>query len=542
MEIQPRRLSGPEDLGFADAERERQERFGELEQQLTGTIDALREGEERRDHSFRENEDERDRLFAENENRRDQEALQRRDEILRDLEDRIEDRLAAVAPGAGAPPIPVPPPGGPRPETEAEVPVLEEGAPMAAETQSVIESVRSVQDAATRHAQEILDTVRMEREEQAHEREMAQAERERVQAEKDAEHARQMEEQQARIRALEEELASVKAELANERQLRLTEESEGRERDRADFREQVDALRNQMADVTNIASETRDEVARKSEVSDQRWTEKLAWKEEKDAKSAQLREMVEQVIADREACKAEKAERREADTEDRRRSKDSTMSESMLSVSKILGSSLMDIRFAGWRADCAHYHEMTMEAVRATAQERIPFNIQTYLDEFSKSLAAEVRMLLGEVGKLREEKRNLQFELGCLLTMKSKYGPGGEFDPNWSAVHCRGCGGAPPPEAPPPPPPEEPIPARPAWRSVTHRGPRRSRRNQPAAAAPPEAPPQEVRPPVSSWATWQPDPHFVPTPPTVEPTLLAPPESSPGLFGPRSPRDSLHQE
>jgi hypothetical protein len=31
-----------------------------------------------------------------------------------------------------------------------------------------------------------------------------------------------------------------------------------------------------------------------------------------------------------------------------------------------------------------------------------------YLDEFSKALASEVRMLLGEVGKLREEKRALQ--------------------------------------------------------------------------------------------------------------------------------------
>jgi hypothetical protein len=31
-----------------------------------------------------------------------------------------------------------------------------------------------------------------------------------------------------------------------------------------------------------------------------------------------------------------------------------------------------------------------------------------YLDEFSKALATEVRMLLGEVGKLREERRNIQ--------------------------------------------------------------------------------------------------------------------------------------
>jgi hypothetical protein len=57
-------------------------------------------------------------------------------------------------------------------------------------------------------------------------------------------------------------------------------------------------------------------------------------------------------------------------------------------------------------------------------------------------------MLLGEVGKLREEKRNLQLyeptrlqptplliwfysELGTLMCMRSKYGPGGEFDPDW---------------------------------------------------------------------------------------------------------------
>jgi hypothetical protein len=58
-------------------------------------------------------------------------------------------------------------------------------------------------------------------------------------------------------------------------------------------------------------------------------------------------------------------------------------------------------------------------------------------------------MLLGEVGKLREEKRALQqyaapysllrlvatdlvhSEIGSLLCLKSKYGPGGEFDPDW---------------------------------------------------------------------------------------------------------------
>ena len=37
------------------------------------------------------------------------------------------------------------------------------------------------------------------------------------------------------------------------------------------------------------------------------------------------------------------------------------------------------------------------------------------------------------------------------------------------------------------------------------------------------------------------DTRYVPTPPTTEPQLLVPPRGSPGLFGPRSPRDSLQQ-
>jgi len=37
-----------------------------------------------------------------------------------------------------------------------------------------------------------------------------------------------------------------------------------------------------------------------------------------------------------------------------------------------------------------------------------------YLDEFSQALAAEVRMLLGEVGRIREERRALQQYVGML--------------------------------------------------------------------------------------------------------------------------------
>ena len=37
------------------------------------------------------------------------------------------------------------------------------------------------------------------------------------------------------------------------------------------------------------------------------------------------------------------------------------------------------------------------------------------------------------------------------------------------------------------------------------------------------------------------DPDTVPTPSSVEPTLLIPERSSPGLFGPRTPESSIYE-
>ncbi|KAI9513416.1 hypothetical protein F5148DRAFT_971886, partial [Russula earlei] len=84
-----------------------------------------------------------------------------------------------------------------------------------------------------------------------------------------------------------------------------------------------------------------------------------------------------------------------------------------------------------WREETDRKQAELLDTVRSTANVQVPFNVQGYLDEFSKSLATEVRMLLGEVGKLREERRNVQFEIGTLLSLRSKYEPGGMFDPDW---------------------------------------------------------------------------------------------------------------
>ncbi|KAH9829235.1 uncharacterized protein C8Q71DRAFT_443147 [Rhodofomes roseus] len=543
--IERYRESGPGALALEDAERERNERFGELERQMTDTLGTLEEAETARDQAFRGNEDDRQRIFEDHEAQRDQEAVERRDAMWRELEDRLANIVQQV-------PLPVPPP--PEPGAEPEVAAPEEELPppevpaevpgeRPADLQSVVESIRSVaQDAASRHAQDILETVRLEREELMRERELAQAERERAQAESEAARARYNEDREARIRALEEELAAVRSELENERLLRATEETERRERERIETMDRDEAMRAQLSDITNLVSEQRDELQRKRELTEQHWAEKERWMEQCNDANAELRQLVQQVIEERAVDKADWDADREARANDP--SVQSVLDE--MAAFRNQQDELLRQMADSWRADCARQHEETLAAVRSTASEQVPFNIQGYLDEFSRSLAAEVRMLLGEVGRLREERRNIQYELGCLLTMKSKMGPGGEFDPEWrppTGACARDGQPAGPSEAPPeaPPPDEPPQPARPAWRSVMQRGSRRSRRSQ-AAPPPPPEPVPEVRPPIESWATWQPNAQFVPTPPPNPPTtLLVPDQSSPGLFGPRSPRSSIHR-
>jgi len=156
-------------------------------------------------------------------------------------------------------------------------------------------------------------------------------------------------------------------------------------------------------------------------------------------------------------------------------------------------------------------------------------------------------MLLGEVGKLREERRNIQFEVGTLLNLRSKYDPGGMFDPDWKPS-TGPLAPQPPADLPPDEPPGPPLePRQGAWRSVHQRGGfRRGRRKaepRPPGAVvettpPVEQPPDRVQT-TGSWATWQVQPGVEYTPPPSEPTIHLVPEPQPqprGLFGPRSPR------
>ncbi|KAJ7513021.1 hypothetical protein B0H11DRAFT_1898262 [Mycena galericulata] len=255
---------------------------------------------------------------------------------------------------------------------------------------SYIHSVEATTDAASLLASSIKDTVLAEREEFAREPEEMAAARARLEAERDAARDVLLGEKEARVKALEEELATLRGEIDNERQLRSTENVEAQEWERQVLTD-TSEMRAQLGDITNLIQKQRAACERKKYREGHRGIH---------TQNAEQRELLVPYLT---------------------------------------------------RADCTRQHEETIAAVRSTAQEQVHFNVQGYLDDFSKALAFQVRMLLGEVRKLREERCSLQHELGYLLCVKAKYSPGGEFEPD-----CK-----PPPGAPGGPPLDLQAPAPP---------------------------------------------------------------------------------
>ena len=287
--------SGPSDLALAHSEEQRQEHFEALAGQMENALAELEESEEKRDLNFRANEEERERMFMENERRRDEEALARRDGIWQELEDRLKS-----LPPPGTTPSPFVPPGkelepgeaktlepettaADAPRSETLSPAI---APEAAETGSILDSMR---EAASRHADDIQEIVRLERE-------TLQAERDRAHEEHVADRERLTEEYQAHIRSLEAELAAVRKELEDEKLSRAANEAERRESERAEMLEQNEMMRTQMGELTNIVSEQSEVIAAKRQASDERWEIKQRRWEEKDEQDAGTRDMLNQIL------------------------------------------------------------------------------------------------------------------------------------------------------------------------------------------------------------------------------------------------------
>lgn len=285
-DVIPRFPSGPGALAYDDAERARQERFGEIERQLADVTQEAAESEMRREHDFQEKETDRDHQFAEKQAEWDRqfgEGEARRDQLLPTLARQ-----------------PVPPGSGPLPEDMLGVPERAE---------SVIASIRRAStESAARHADDIKDTVQGEREELARqiqaEREEARAVQEALTQQVLAERKRADDERDARMRELEEELARVRAELDHERQQRDHDEEMRREADSQRISERDEETRQQLSEITDLLLAHREEFARKKETVDDRWREKLEWREETNRNFQDLFNMVQGIMS---SCAEEKA-------------------------------------------------------------------------------------------------------------------------------------------------------------------------------------------------------------------------------------------
>ena len=305
--------SGPGGLEYDDAERARQERFGELERQLADITQDAAEAELRRDHDFQDREADRDRHFDANESRREADAK------------RIMDEMSSILAQAQPPFVGVPDlPPSEIPDTEAPLPVpgRRYGAPtpsqldLPEQAESVIASIRRAStESAARHADDIRDIVQGEREEMAKqlqlERDDSRAAHEALEQQVLAERARADEECHARIRELEDELARVRAELEQEKQQRINDEELRREDDARRHTEGDDEMRHQLSEITDLLLAHRDEFARKKEVVEEHWERKQEWREEDGRRWDEMYRLVQGIIDDR-------AEERERCEEERR--------------------------------------------------------------------------------------------------------------------------------------------------------------------------------------------------------------------------------
>ncbi|KDQ13822.1 hypothetical protein BOTBODRAFT_55844 [Botryobasidium botryosum FD-172 SS1] len=515
-------------------EAERMRIFDENERRRNAAAAAADDAERERQAIFDANEAERQRAFEEAEAERHRLAELRRQDLARVAEERRNDIAQAAE----------------REREEHEHQLLGAIRENLAATEH---SARTVSELIASDRQSVMSALSLMDIARADQR-AAHEERERAVSIREADCQRQLEEHRERVRMLEEELARAREGYERERAAREALEQEHFERQRNEANARHGELRTELGDIANLLSNQSYENVRRQELEDERLQAKEARRAEKAEQLQSLHDIVNHLLTEREDEKRrQEAERAAAAA---RPSIESVLE--ALRRQNAEQAALMTALAEGGRAEKAKCQAEILEAVRATALEQVPFNVQKYLDEFSRALSAEVRMLLKEVGRLREEKRALLHEIGFLLSTKGKYGTGGEFDPDqWKPIVVT------PPRMREPAPSlaEEPELAKPAWRpSEMPKKPRRMQPTPAPATAPtpmpmpmpmsmpmPTAAPQPPVAPVSapmaehptSWVSWKPNPLLAPTPvPTERAPNVSVQERAPGLFGPRSPRDS----
>ncbi|KAG8735042.1 hypothetical protein FRC12_018241, partial [Ceratobasidium sp. 428] len=376
------------------AEVERQRTFERNEEARRRQAEEAERAEIARQERFEASERERQRLFDELEEERAQFAEDRRQQVF-EIAESIRREVAEHG--------------------RADRSARDEGI-----GREIAQAVRDALDSSNAEREAFMRTI-------DEERLAAEDERARLLEMREVERVQELEDHRARMRGLEEELAAAREMIEQERLDRAAAEQARFDQFRAEAEEREAINRAQLADITNALEERRAEAASWREADDMRWGEKQQRRAAKAERADTLHDLVNGIIAERE-------EERRRQEEERVTAAARPGIEAVLAAMQQQNAetaAMMASIADTLRTDMDRKHLETLESVRATAAEQVPFNVQRYLDDFSKALSEEVRMLLKEVGKLREEKRALQHEIGCLLCLKSKYGPGGEFEPDW---------------------------------------------------------------------------------------------------------------
>jgi len=250
-----------------------------------------------------------------------------------------------------------------------------------------------------------------------------------------------------RAQELEEKLVALRARRAEQRANRERTEQEKCERGRIAAADRHQDIRNQLEDITNGTQNAADEKARWRALQDQRWAEKQERQDRKTTQIQRLEEMMARIMGEQEDARHMAEEDAVANADRLRYAEVIAQFEQQNDAQLALLRTLLACEFlvsltlthpninppTAHHEDVLQRHRETVEAVLRATQEHVPFNISDYMNEFSRALAGEVTLLLQETGKLREEKRNIQHEIGCLHSLKQKYNPGGVFDPDWFA-------------------------------------------------------------------------------------------------------------
>ncbi|PPQ65977.1 hypothetical protein CVT24_011194 [Panaeolus cyanescens] len=412
----------PFSFGEADAARAQLDELSNTAHRLQETADAVAEAENAREVIFQDQELKRQQVFEERERQRQAE-----------LEARLEAALSRL-------PLPstldVPPHTLDVPQIESRPASIHSVGDDLADKVSIADSIRLASRAASIHKEELLQIVSDEREEAAEARRESEALQKKNLDELKESHARLIDEKDNRIKELEEELAKLRGEFEADKQQRSMQDQEAREQEQQNSMEQYQNIHQQLGEVTELVSGQRSCCEDIRRMMEEQIREKEDRRLQKSADMVQLTDMIRTI---------------QKEMDDDRQKRDAEHIEVQTK----------------WRDECQRHHEETIEAVKATSNLQVPFNVQGYLDEFSRALASEVRLLLGEVGRIREERRALQHEISDLLALRAKYSPGGQYEPDWKPP--AGATGPPPPppadEMPPPPPTEMPQ-VRPGWRPI----------------------------------------------------------------------------